>query len=85
MGQSRPLDFDTSRSDPADPAAAADARLAEELGQRLTAIGLALNVLRREGANPKAVRTIEVALAEARRELKLMRRGRLADHGLGAG
>jgi hypothetical protein len=57
-------------------ARAGDARLAEELGQRLAAIGLALHVLKREGANPKAIRIIDLALEEARHELKLLRRGR---------
>jgi hypothetical protein len=52
----------------------AEERLAEEVGQRLAAIGLAVHVLRREGANPKAVTTIELALDEARHELKLMRK-----------
>lgn len=57
-------------------ARAGDARLAEELGQRLAAIGLALHVLKREGANPKAIRTIDLALEEARHELKLLRQSR---------
>lgn len=56
-------------------ARASDARLAEELGQRLAAIGLALHVLKREGANPQALRTIDLALGEARHELKLLRQG----------
>lgn len=57
-------------------ARASDARLAEELGQRLAAIGLALHLLKREGANPQALRTIDLALGEARHELKLLRQGR---------
>ena len=52
-----------------------DERLSEELGQRLAAIGLAVHVLKREGANQQAIRTIELALDEARHELKLARSG----------
>jgi hypothetical protein len=48
-----------------------EARLVEELGQRLAAIGLAAHALRSDGANPKAIATIEFALDEAWRELKL--------------
>jgi hypothetical protein len=50
-----------------------DGRLVEELGQRLAAIGLAIHVLKREGANPEAIMTIELALDEAKHELKLAR------------
>jgi hypothetical protein len=55
-------------------AVANEARVAEELGQRLTAIGLALQLLRRDGANQKAISTIELALDEAKHELKRLRR-----------
>ncbi len=56
-------------------ARASQARLIEELGQRLTAIGLAVQVLKRGGANPMAIKTIEVALEEAKQELKRVRGG----------
>jgi hypothetical protein len=45
-------------------------KLSEEVGQRLTAISLAVLVLAREGANPQALETIRLALEEARHELK---------------
>ena len=60
-------------------ARAAEARLAEELGQRLAAIGLAVHALKRDRMNPKALTTIELALDEAKHELKLMRRGYSAE------
>ena len=56
--------------------AANEARVAEELGQRLAAIGLAVQLLKRDGANQKAISTIELALDEARHELQLSRRRR---------
>jgi hypothetical protein len=56
-----------------------EARLAEELGQRLTAIGLALHVLKQDGMNQQALKTIELALEEARHELRLLRRSRSAE------
>lgn len=61
-----------------DAARASEARLAEELGQRLAAIGLAVQVLKR-GAEPEnAISTIELALEEAKHELKVLRQGHRA-------
>jgi K+-sensing histidine kinase KdpD len=57
-----------------------EAHMVEEVGQRLAAIGLAAHALRTDGANPRAIATIEVALDEAWRELKLKGLGQLVEH-----
>jgi hypothetical protein len=57
-----------------------EARLVEEVGQRLAAIGLAAHGLKIGGANPEAIATIELALDEARRELKLKGLGQFVEH-----
>jgi K+-sensing histidine kinase KdpD len=57
-----------------------EAHLVEELGQRLAAIGLAAHALRTDGANPKAIATIELALDEAWCELKLKGLGQIVEH-----
>ena len=53
----------------------AEGRLVEELGQRLAAIGLAVRALKQTGASEKPLKTIGLALDEARHELKLPRSG----------
>jgi hypothetical protein len=58
-----------------------EARLVEEVGQRLAAINLAVQALKLDGANPKAIATIELALDQAWHELKLARQGHLAEDG----
>jgi hypothetical protein len=47
--------------------------LIEEIGQRLTAIDLALQVLKKGVATDRAIALIELALDEARQQLKLAR------------
>lgn len=53
-----------------------ETRLIEELGQRLAAIGLAAHALKANSTNANAIATIELAVNEARQELKVMRQGR---------
>jgi K+-sensing histidine kinase KdpD len=53
-----------------------ETRLIEELGQRLAAIGLAAHALKTDSANTNAIATIELAVDEARQELKLIGQGR---------